>query len=57
MGTEFVCLEYLLGFRVYGVLQSENSVQVDIQVSLVVLNDEEATVASNEANKASLPSQ
>ena len=57
MGTESVCLEYLLGFRIYGVLQSENSVQVDIKVSLVVLNDEEATVSSNEANEASFVSQ
>ena len=47
-------MEYLLGVYVHGMAKAVECVKVDIQNTLRILNDEKATVASNEANKASM---
>lgn len=50
-------MKRLLGPQFQGIPQAVDSVQVDIQNSLRILNDEKATINSNGTNKATLLSQ
>ena len=45
-------MEYFLGLCFHSIFQAVERGQVDIQDTLRILNDEYATVASNQSNKA-----